>query len=221
MDLKGEKAPPQNSFSFITGIFIALLLGAVFGYILHNPGPRIQLSDKAYALNQDMRKVWEDHVTWTRLAIISMVDDSDGVNQTINRLLQNYEDMGLIFSVYYSEAEVKEMKELLGDHLKIAAEFVLAAKAGEGEKAADAEQRWFSNADDIAAFLSRINPHWDEQEQKSMMYDHLKLTKEEAVARLQKDYDADIIAYEKIHLQALEMADHWSYGIIQQFPDRF
>jgi len=54
-----------------------------------------------------------------------------------------------------------------------------------------------------------------------MMHDHLKLTTDEAVARIQKDYDADIAAYDKVHDEILKMADMLSDGIVKQYPDKF
>jgi hypothetical protein len=56
---------------------------------------------------------------------------------------------------------------------------------------------------------------------KSMMREHLDLTLEEAVAYLNGDYEGSIAAYDLVHLQALEMADMLSTGIMQQFPNKF
>jgi hypothetical protein len=53
------------------------------------------------------------------------------------------------------------------------------------------------------------------------MYDHLTLTAEEAVARIQGRYVDDIAAYDQIHAQILGMADMLANGIVAQFPNRF
>jgi hypothetical protein len=53
------------------------------------------------------------------------------------------------------------------------------------------------------------------------MKDHLDLTLEEAVARLEGRYADDIAAYDEIHAQILAMADMLSDGIVAQFPAKF
>jgi hypothetical protein len=54
-----------------------------------------------------------------------------------------------------------------------------------------------------------------------MLHEHLRLTTNEAVARLQGDWAADVAAYDEIHRQALGMADMLSTGIVGQFPSGF
>jgi len=54
-----------------------------------------------------------------------------------------------------------------------------------------------------------------------MMHDHLKLTTDEAVARLHGDWVGDVKAYDEVHQQILSMADMLSAGIINQFPQKF
>ena len=186
---------------------------------VHRP---VLLSEKAVALRMDMRKLWEDHVTWTRLAIISLTTGSPDTEATVGRLLQNQTDIGDAIKPFYGEAAGAQLTALLRQHILIAADLVLAAKAGDQAKVADAQARWEANADQIAAFLHRANPRaWKLGEMRAMLHEHLRLTTNEAVARLQGDWAADVHAYDQIHVQALGMADQLSAGIVEQFPRRF
>ena len=54
-----------------------------------------------------MRSLWEQHVAWTRLAIISIVFNLPDINVTVGRLLQNATHMGLSLEPFYGEDAVK------------------------------------------------------------------------------------------------------------------
>jgi hypothetical protein len=169
-----------------------------------------------------MRKLWEDHITWTRLFIVSAAADLPDKDATTQRLLQNQTDIGNAIKPFYGDAAGDKLAGLLRDHILISADVVGAAKAQDAGKKDEASRRWSANADEIAEFLSNANPkHWPAAEMKKMMRDHLDLTTQEAVARLEGDWAADIAAYEKVHEQILSMADMLSDGIIRQFPNKF
>jgi hypothetical protein len=173
-------------------------------------------------LRSDMRKLWEDHITWTRLAIISLTTGSPDTQATVGRLLRNQVDIGNAIKPFYGKAAGNRLTALLRQHILIAADLVAAAKAGDQAKLSAAQARWQANADQIAAFLNRANPKaWKLAATKAMMREHLKLTTDEAVARLEGDWAADVAAYDAIHRQALHMADMLSSGIVAQFPRRF
>jgi len=178
-------------------------------------------STAACNLKTDMRKLWEDHVTWTRNVILCLTDDLPGADQAVKRLLKNQDDIGNAVSSFYGEAAGKKLARLLYDHINTAAEVVKAAKAGNSQQLDEANKKWFANADEISEFLSKANPNWPLADMKKMMHDHLQLTTEEAVARIKKDYDADISAYDKVHKEILEMSDMLADGIIKQFPQKF
>ena len=177
---------------------------------------------KEIALRNAMRKLWEDHITWTRLFIVSAAADLPDKAPTTNRLLQNQVDIGNAIKPYYGDAAGEKLTALLKEHITTAAEIVTAAKAGDTAKMQDANRRWFANADAIAAFLSGANPkNWSSAGMKAMMHEHLNLTTSEVQARLKGDWAADIAAYDKVHEQILRMADMLSEGIINQFPKQF
>ena len=176
----------------------------------------------AEVFHDAMRKLWEDHITWTRLVIVSLSNGLPDTDTTVQRLLQNQDDIGDAIKPFYGDAAGEQLSELLRDHILIAAEIIQAAKNGDTAAQNDAIARWYANADAIAEFLNSANPkYWPLDEMKAMMREHLDLTLQEAVSYLNGDYSASISAYEQIHIQALGMADMLSEGIIKQFPKKF
>jgi len=173
-------------------------------------------------LRNGMRKLWEDHVTWTRLAIISLTTGAPDTNATVSRLLKNQADIGNAIKPFYGRAAGERLTAELRQHILIAADLIAAAKKGEQTALADAQARWEKNADDIAALLHSVNPRqWPLAALKAELHKHLRLTTEEAVARLQGNWAADVAAYDQIHVHALHVADLLSGGIVKQFPRRF
>ena len=154
------------------------------------------------------------------MAVISIVDDRPDKDFAVNRLLQNQDDIGDAIKPFYGEAAGDALTALLREHIVGAADLLVAAKTGVGFEAA--REAWYANGAEIGAFLADANPrNWDRAEMEAMMADHLDLTLAEAVARLQGDYAADVLAYDEIHAQILHMADMLSDGIVAQFPSRF
>ncbi len=179
----------------------------------------------AAALHDDMRKLWEDHIVWTRQFIVSAATGPDNlgdIGPTTDRLLANQVHIGDALKPFYGDDAGNQVTALLRDHILTAADLVAAAKAGDSAAVERTSAAWYANGDDIAVALNGLNPrYWDRDHFKDMMKAHLDRTLEEAVARLQGRYADDIAAYEAIHADILEMADMLSDGIIRQFPNRF
>lgn len=172
-------------------------------------------------LHDQWRELWEQHVAWTRMAILGDLFDSPGLPDTLKRLLRNPTDMAGVMRRYYGADNADRFESLMRTHLLIAVDLVNAAKSGKNDAAAVAERKWYANADEIATFLSHLNPYWPYEAIQSMLYRHLGMTKDEAVAILKKDYKGSIEQYDRIEQQALEMADALPGGIIKQFPGLF
>jgi hypothetical protein len=175
----------------------------------------------AVEVKMAMRKLWEEHIVYTRNYIISELaglPDRDAVAQ---RLLRNQDDIGNAIKPYYGDAAGKKLSALLRDHIVVATEVVKTAKAGDKMKLADAQRKWTANGKEIAAFLSGANPNWPKKTLEEMLQKHLDLTTGEVVGRLNKDWAADIKAYDDGHTHMLMFADTLTDGIAKQFPAKF
>lgn len=172
--------------------------------------------------NNAMRALWEDHIVWTRLYIVSAVAGLPDVQAAAGRLLKNQADIGGAIAPYYGKAAGDQLTALLRSHILIAADLVSAAKAGNTAGVQDASRRWDANAVEIADFLSGANSaNWPRETMRAEMRHHLALTLTEAQARLKGDWAADIAAYDEIHAHILALADVLSTGIVKQFPRQF
>jgi len=220
--LTKEKKMNSNSknlvrFSVVSLLLVASLLTIVFHAITAEAKAKVD----AQTFHDAMRKLWEDHITWTRLTIVSIANDLPDTQTTVDRLLQNQVDIGNAIKPFYGEDAGNQLTALLTDHITIAAEILVAAKSGDTTALNDASTRWYANADAIAAFLNSLNPEfWPLDEMTTMMHTHLDLTLQEAVTYLNGDFAGSVAAYEQVHLEILDMADMLSEGIIRQFPQK-
>jgi len=206
---------------FVSFGLLAVLVGLSFPRVSGSSATLAAANDKQTAFQDAMRKLWEDHITWTRVFIISAAADLPDKAAATERLLQNQVDIGNAIKPYYGNAAGDKLTTLLKEHITTAAEVVAAAKANDKAKLDDANKRWIANADQVADFLSSANPNWPAADMRKMMREHLDLTTAEAVARLNGDWKADVAAYDRVHEQILHMADMLSDGIVKQHSAKF
>src|SRR5438132_11057029 len=121
------KRPSKRGLTVI-GIAAALLVAAA---VLVSGALASTQKMSAVAFHDAMRKLWEDHVTWTRLAIVSLVAGLADTNATVGRLMQNQADIGNAIRPFYSEAAGVHLTALLKHHIAIAADIIIAATPGD------------------------------------------------------------------------------------------
>lgn len=206
-------------------------LGIVLAACSTAPSPSVAAAGEKAAASKKIdgaefqdavRKLWEDHVTWTRLYIVSAAAGLPDAQLTAERLLRNQDDIGDAIKPFYGEEAGEKLTALLREHILQAAELLTAAKAGDTAKVGTVKTAWYENGDEIAAFLSGANPkNWPLEAVQHHMRMHLDLTLDEAVKRLEGKFAEDIALYDQVHDAILEMADILSAGIQAQFPQRF
>lgn len=179
------------------------------------------LTPSVIELKDNLRKLWIDHVVWTKTYIVSALSDSEDKTKVLERLLQNQQDIGNAIKPYYGDAAGNKLAELLREHILIAGKVVDAVKAGNQADVEKYNKEWYQNADDIAKFLSAANPNWSYEQLKTMLDEHLKLITEDVTARVKKDWDAEIVAFDKGLEHMIMFADVLTEGIVKQFPDKF
>ncbi|MCR8847506.1 glycosyltransferase [Rossellomorea sp. SC111] len=179
------------------------------------------LSEAGIKAREEMRILWTDHVFYTRNYVISAVDGLEDTDIVLARLLQNQKDIGNAIKPYYGEKAGNKLADLLTEHIVLAGKIVDSAKGGKSAQVEQLNKEWYQNADDIARLLASANPYWSEKKLKDLLYMHLQFVTDEAVARIHKDWKANIKSFDEGKAHILHLSDALSDGIVKQFPEKF
>ena len=183
--------------------------------------PNYCISKNQVNLLKDMNLVWEQHIMWTRMLLISIAEDLKDLDATRKRLLENPKDIANIFRKFYGNAVADTIEKLLTEHLVIGEQLITALKNNNKELASELNTKWYKNAEEMANAFSSINPLYPKNEILQMLNLHLKLTTDEVAARLRKDYSADIKAFDMVQREILKMSEFFVSGIVKQFSNLF
>ena len=184
-------------------------------------GNQTCINEKVIKLKYDMQKLWTEHAWWTRSFIVSRLAGVEDQNKVLERLLQNQVDLGNLIKPYYGEEAGNKLTALLKEHIVIAGKIIDAARIGDEKNVNKYNKEWVKNADKIVLFLTNANPNYSRKELTEIFYIHLKLTTDEVVYRLQKDWDNDIKTADKNEAHLIMMGDMLTDGIVKQFPQKF
>lgn len=193
----------------------------IYIYPNYNQNSSYWISNNEVQLLKQMNLVWEQHIMWTRMLLISIAENLKDLNATQTRLLENPKDIADVFRRYYGNAVANKIQQLLTEHLVIGKDLIVALKNKNKEQAEKLNARWYQNADEMAEAFSSINPFYPREEIRKMLYEHLRLTTSEVNNRLKGNYKEDISDYDMIQKEILKMSQFFVAGIVNQFPNLF
>jgi hypothetical protein len=179
-------------------------------------------SPKASALHDNMRVLWQDHGTWTRLAIVGFADNSPDLQATQDRLLANQTEIGNAVKPYYGDDAGNKLTALLQQHIMTAVGVLKAAQTGNPAEVDQAKAAFYANGNQIADFLHGANPgNWPLPAVQNMMKTHLDQVVEMGSDELTHHYAESVGVWNAYRDHILAMADTLSNGITKQFPNKF
>lgn len=199
--------------SIIIGLIIIIILFTYF-FI------KSRIRNKFNLINQKLRKLWSDHVYWTREAIIGNFNFNSEINidNIIQRLYKNQSDLGNLFSEYYGNKIGNAVKNLLDEHINIVAKLISTIKnpindeselTEKTKKIEEIAENAVSNATDIAINLNKINKKFG-----SKQYLSKQLKKHVELVFDQIKNPNDLTVFDTAFDHILKMADQMTNGFI-------
>ena len=185
------------------------------------PNHEYWISMNQVQLLKQMNLVWKQHIMWTRMFLISIAENLKDLDATQARLLRNPKDIADVFRRFYGIAVANRIQQLLTEQLVIGKDLIVALKNNNQEEATKLNTKWYQNADEMAEAFSSINPFYQKEEIRNMLYEHLRLTTNEVNYRLQGNYAEDINSYDMVQKEILKMSQFFVNGIVKQFPNLF
>jgi hypothetical protein len=168
-----------------------------------------------------LRTLGIERVFWTRMAIASLIQDSDDRSFLQNRLRRNSGDMIEIVGPYFGSEKSEQYGDLIDEQMNITVEVVNAAKDADQIALVNASQKWFENADEISLLENRTVSGLSFEARKAEWRDLLNLTKNETMQMLSRDHNASIDTMDRIGERVIMMADSLADAIISMNPERF
>jgi len=158
----------------------------------------------------EQRRLWDEHVQYTRMAIVAFANGLPELAVTQDRLLQNQDSIGAAFGEVFGQDFGEKLAKLLREHILGSVKVLKAAKAKSGVD--EAIKEWYANSDEIAALLASTG-RWPEATLRDLLHKHLDTTITEATAELGGQWAESIAAYDVARAHALVMADALAKGM--------
>lgn len=160
------------------------------------------------------RTIWRDLATWLRAYLASKhggLGDIEAIWEKLDELLIKSTN---IFSLVFGEQFADQYVTLLSNFNNILDALINAQINGDTNAINEYTKQLYENADQIAAFLSKVNPFWVESEWKNLLYQFNQMTIEQSNTFLNKDFRKNIDIFDRILNLTSTIGDYYSQGIL-------
>ena len=167
-----------------------------------------------------MNTLLQENSFWSRNLMLCIIDTLPGKDQAMWRLIKNQEEISGIFKDFFGVEAGDNLTELFYSDLNFQLE-VISASVTDSILAKEAKQRWNMSAGKIADYLHQLNPKWMLKDLKALINLQVDLTYETIKQRIVREYDLEVIAFDKMISNGNKISNMFSQGIIYDHPQKF
>ena len=120
-----------------------------------------------------LRDVWVDHIFWVRAVSVAAVDKNELAMQAAEQqAVANAQSIAETVEPFYGPVAKDSFFKLLAGHYGAVKAYLVASVAGNGPSQSAATAALSNNADAIATFLSKANPHLSKNAVQGLLLAH-------------------------------------------------
>lgn len=159
------------------------------------------------------RMLWRDLATWLATYMFSVAGGYGNQDAISARLYQLPLDYGNVMKLFFGDKLSEDYINLLSTYIITLQSLFLAMMKGDADAVNTYAKQLYQNIDQRAAFLAQINPFWQQDVWRSLLYNFNGLVMDFATSLLSKDFQKNIDIFDRLLSMSSVIGDYFSEGI--------
>jgi hypothetical protein len=169
-----------------------------------------------------LRDLWVGHIFWVRNVSLAALSNNDAAMKAAEQqAVGNAQSIAAAVEPFYGAAAQASFFKLLAGHYSAVKAYLLAAVEDSVSAQEAATQSLSSNAEEIAIFLSKANPHLSKDGLHGLLLAHGGHHIQQIQQLKGHEYDAEARTWESMKKHIYEIADATADALAKQFASRF
>jgi hypothetical protein len=169
-----------------------------------------------------LRDVWIGHIFWVRAVSAAAIDKNvPALKVAEQQAVANARSIAETIEPFYGAAAKDSFFKLLAGHYGAVKAYLVATVADNGPGQSTATEALTSNADAIATFLSKANPHLPKEALQGLLLAHGGHHIQQIQQLKARQYDAEVQTWEEMKTHVYQIADATADALAKQFAKKF
>jgi len=183
------------------------------------PRPRSEMTFQTAAMFRDL---WISHIFWVRSVSLAVIENNDAAMEAAQQQeAANAQAIAASIEPFYGSMVKEAFHKLLTNHYSSVKTYLAGTMSSSMSLQTAATQSIISNAGEIAACLSEVNPYFPTDEFHSLLLAHGGHHLQQIQELMARNFVAEGKTWENMKAHVYQIADMTADALAKQFPEQF
>jgi hypothetical protein len=169
-----------------------------------------------------LRDVWIGHIFWVRAVSAAAIEKNEPATKAAEQqVVANARSIAETIEPFYGAAAKDSFFKLLAGHYGAVKAYLVATVVDNGPGQSTATEALTNNADAIATFLSKANPHLPKDAVQGLLLAHGGHHIQQIQQLKARQYEAEAQTWEEMKKHVYQIADATADALAKQFAKKF